>query len=83
MRIEGNAIIVSVRDLVRMGDDFWEVEGVHLGTVGQQDLYSLRGVTMRENPEGLALVPREFFEALWRSGKAEAYSVLRDHDAEK
>lgn len=77
MRREGAALIVSVGDLIRVEDDFREVTGVQLGTVGQEDLYHLEPITLRRQ-EYAAMVPRKLFEAACRSGAVVGYSVLNE-----
>jgi hypothetical protein len=79
MRREGEALIVSVGDLVRVGDDFWEVAGVHLGAVNQEDLYRLEPVTLRRQ-EYAAMVPRKLFEAACRSGSVIGYSAMKEEE---
>lgn len=80
MRYENEALIVETGDLIRLQDEFWEINGIHLGTVNQQDLYDLRPLGMRENKEGITMIPRQMFEALCRSGAATGYSILKASD---
>lgn len=61
----GTFISVRVGDIVRIGNDFWEVLGVYSGVVGQEDLVEIRPLT--ERPQSLPhgnterFIPRQFF----------------------
>ncbi len=76
MRVEGNALIVSTGDVLRLSGNLWEVTGVHIGAQGQEDIYEIVPMVQLASCEGPALLPRAILEHLIRSRAATGYTPL-------
>lgn len=68
-------------DIIRMEGRTWEIEGVHLGGLGQESVYAMRSLdrhpaAIERIGISIMTVPCEMLDTLCRTGYAEHYRPL-------